>query len=118
MVETGVLRFEIAKPPLKLRMKIMEVEPLSTQELDAFMSGLGFYLTSDLPEPERTQAAQEIIKTKLPCGNCPFKLPLGDRKSIDSLSDLLLTGEYFCQEKQQPCQLCEQLKQKLRDMYA
>ncbi|MBW4680636.1 MAG: hypothetical protein KME19_11025 [Microcoleus vaginatus WJT46-NPBG5] len=38
---------------------------LSPQELDAFMDGLSFYLFSDLPETEKMEIAQSLIKDRL-----------------------------------------------------
>lgn len=44
---------------------VNEPKPLSSQELDAFMSGLSFYLSSERPEPEKMSLGQAIVKDKM-----------------------------------------------------
>ena len=44
---------------------VNEPKPLSSQELDAFVSGLSFYLSSELPEPEKMSIGQAIVKDKM-----------------------------------------------------
>jgi len=87
----------------------MEAEPLSKQEMDAFMSGLANYI-----ETGNMEASLEIVKNGLPCEQCPFTKEPGE--TINDLSELLITGQYFCQGKQQQCVRAEEIKSKYREM--
>ncbi|MBD2039696.1 hypothetical protein [Microcoleus sp. FACHB-672] len=66
-------------------------DPLSQEEMTAFMDGLTAYLSSEAPEPERLATALAIAKGKLTEESIapePKREPATEKELIDEISDI------------------------------